>query len=55
MRRRFNQGNSGKGNSFLRISGEVTDAVASGKPVVALETTIYTHGRLCFATVADYA
>ncbi|KAJ5150873.1 Pseudouridine-5'-phosphate glycosidase [Penicillium canariense] len=29
---------------FLRVSEEVRDAVATGKPVVALETTIYTHG-----------
>lgn len=31
-------------NSFLKISEEVQDALNSGKPVVALETTIYTHG-----------
>lgn len=30
---------------FLRVSEEVQDALASGKPVVALETTIYTHGQ----------
>lgn len=30
---------------FLKVSEEVRDAVATGKPVVALETTIYTHGR----------
>ncbi|OJJ43280.1 hypothetical protein ASPZODRAFT_28581 [Penicilliopsis zonata CBS 506.65] len=29
---------------FFRVSEEVRDAVATGKPVVALETTIYTHG-----------
>ncbi|KAL1955358.1 hypothetical protein VTO42DRAFT_8640 [Malbranchea cinnamomea] len=29
---------------FLKVSEEVRDAVATGKPVVALETTIYTHG-----------
>jgi len=29
---------------FLNVSEEVRDAVATGKPVVALETTIYTHG-----------
>ncbi|KAF2212208.1 hypothetical protein CERZMDRAFT_67890 [Cercospora zeae-maydis SCOH1-5] len=28
----------------LRISSEVRDAVSTGKPVVALETTVYTHG-----------
>ncbi|OCL14676.1 hypothetical protein AOQ84DRAFT_330647 [Glonium stellatum] len=30
--------------SFLRISDEVQEALNSKKPVVALETTIYTHG-----------
>ena len=30
---------------FLRVSEEVQDAVSAGKPVVALETTIYTHGN----------
>ena len=29
---------------FLSVSEEVRDAVHTGKPVVALETTIYTHG-----------
>lgn len=32
--------------SLLRISPEVQDAIASNKPVVALESTIYTHGAL---------
>lgn len=31
---------------FLSVSEEVTDAVATNKPVVALESTIYTHGML---------
>jgi pseudouridine-5'-phosphate glycosidase/pseudouridine kinase len=31
-------------SKFLQVSEEVRDAVATGKPVVALETTIYTHG-----------
>ncbi|KAH9902216.1 Indigoidine synthase A like protein-domain-containing protein [Xylariomycetidae sp. FL2044] len=31
---------------LLRISEEVTDALATNKPVVALESTIYTHGAL---------
>ncbi|KAK2824768.1 hypothetical protein FQN49_007492, partial [Arthroderma sp. PD_2] len=31
-------------NKFLKVSEEVGDAIATGKPVVALETTIYTHG-----------
>ncbi|KAK0632829.1 Indigoidine synthase A like protein-domain-containing protein [Immersiella caudata] len=32
--------------SPLRISAEVSDALATNRPVVALETTIYTHGAL---------
>lgn len=32
--------------SLLRISPEVRDAVANNQPVVALESTIYTHGAL---------
>ena len=32
-------------NSFFKISPEVRDAVMGGQPVVALETTIYTHGK----------
>ncbi|KAL2199290.1 Indigoidine synthase A like protein-domain-containing protein [Corynascus similis CBS 632.67] len=32
--------------SFLKISPEVTDALVANKPVVALESTIYTHGAL---------
>ena len=31
-------------HQFLQISEEVEYAIQSGKPVVALETTIYTHG-----------
>ena len=31
---------------ILQISDEVADAIASNKPVVALESTIYTHGAL---------
>jgi hypothetical protein len=31
-------------NAFLKISEEVREALHSKKPVVALETTIYTHG-----------
>lgn len=33
-------------SKFLKVSEEVRDAVATRKPVVALETTIYTHGEL---------
>ncbi|KAL7629406.1 hypothetical protein AAE478_000926 [Parahypoxylon ruwenzoriense] len=31
---------------ILKVSEEVTDALATNKPVVALESTIYTHGAL---------
>ncbi|KAL5333434.1 Indigoidine synthase A like protein-domain-containing protein [Aspergillus crustosus] len=31
-------------SKFFQVSEEVRDAVATGKPVVALESTIYTHG-----------
>lgn len=31
---------------ILQISSEVSDAIATNKPVVALESTIYTHGAL---------
>lgn len=31
---------------FLKVSEEVQDAIAAKRPVVALETTIYTHGAL---------
>jgi pseudouridine-5'-phosphate glycosidase/pseudouridine kinase len=31
---------------ILKVSEEVTEALATNKPVVALETTIYTHGAL---------
>lgn len=32
--------------NLLKVSPEVADAVATNKPVVALESTIYTHGAL---------
>jgi hypothetical protein len=31
-------------NLVFQVSEEVQDALTTGKPVVALETTIYTHG-----------
>lgn len=37
---------SGLNSPFLEVSDEVKAAVNARKPVVALETTIYTHGRL---------
>ncbi|KAJ5286772.1 hypothetical protein N7478_002458 [Penicillium angulare] len=43
-RARYLHGLSGSQSKFLKVSEEVRDAVATGKPVVALETTIYTHG-----------
>ena len=33
-----------KENPFLKVSEEVREAIETQKPVVALETTIYTHG-----------
>jgi hypothetical protein len=33
-------------NGFLKISEEVQEAIHSKKPIVALETTIYTHGSV---------
>ena len=32
-------------DTFFQTSEEVREAVETGKPVVALETTIYTHGK----------
>lgn len=31
-------------SKFFQVSEEVKDAIATGRPVVALESTIYTHG-----------
>ncbi|KAI0013453.1 Indigoidine synthase A like protein-domain-containing protein [Xylariaceae sp. FL0662B] len=39
-------GNLGGLKDILRVSEEVADALATNKPVVALESTIYTHGAL---------
>lgn len=36
----------GSRNGFFKISEEVQEALETGRPVVALETTIYTHGEL---------
>jgi hypothetical protein len=33
-------------NRFFHVSEEIRDAFHAGRPVVALETTIYTHGML---------
>lgn len=32
--------------SVIKLSDEIADAVATNKPIVALESTIYTHGAL---------
>lgn len=37
-------GHARKKPQAIKVSDEVQDAVHSNKPVVALETTIYTHG-----------
>ncbi|KAK9425109.1 putative Carbohydrate kinase PfkB domain-containing protein [Seiridium unicorne] len=39
-------GQLGALRSILKVSEEVEDALATNKPVVALESTIYTHGAL---------
>ena len=31
-------------NAFIKVSAQVREAIETQKPVVALETTIYTHG-----------
>lgn len=38
-------------SKFLKVSEEIRDAVATGKPVVALESTIYTHGMYCIISI----
>lgn len=42
--RRFQSTGSQYDPKIFRVSEEVQEAIATGKPVVALETTIYTHG-----------
>lgn len=39
-------GKLGALQNLLKVSDEVADALATNKPVVALETTIYTHGAM---------
>lgn len=39
---------------ILRVSEEVSDAVATNKPVVALESTIYTHGAMGKELAAEH-
>lgn len=45
-RQSYSSGNFNGLKNILRVSEEVTDALATNKPVVALESTIYTHGAL---------
>lgn len=40
--------------SLLKVSEEVADAVATDKPVVALESTIYTHGAMGRQLAAEH-
>lgn len=41
-------------NAYLDISPEVKQAIAEGKPVVALESTIISHGMRFVAVDEDY-
>ena len=41
---RYAHCNVGHGDPFIKVSEEVREAIETQKPVVALETTIYTHG-----------
>jgi len=42
----YGRENLGDLKQILKISHEVTHAIANNKPIVALESTIYTHGAL---------
>lgn len=44
--RGYSSGNLAGLKELLKVSKEVADALATNKPVVALESTIYTHGAL---------
>ncbi|KAJ8130346.1 hypothetical protein O1611_g3286 [Lasiodiplodia mahajangana] len=44
--RNYSSGSLAGLKEILRVSEEVKEALATNKPVVALETTIYTHGAL---------
>ncbi|GAP83333.2 putative carbohydrate contains domain [Rosellinia necatrix] len=44
--RGYSTGNLAGLKELLKVSEEVTEALATNKPVVALESTIYTHGAL---------
>ena len=42
--RRHARCNVGQDNTVIKVSEEVREAIETQTPVVALETTIYTHG-----------
>ncbi|KAI1311380.1 Indigoidine synthase A like protein-domain-containing protein [Xylaria venustula] len=44
--RSYSSGSLAGLKDILKVSEEVTDALATNKPVIALESTIYTHGAL---------
>ena len=44
--RTFSASKQNNTKQYSQLSDEVKEALESGKPVVALETAIYTHGRL---------
>ncbi|XP_030458639.1 pseudouridine-5'-phosphate glycosidase-like [Syzygium oleosum] len=40
----YNQGNHRAGDRSIRVSPEVSEALSAGRPVVALESTVISHG-----------
>ncbi|KAI1109259.1 Indigoidine synthase A like protein-domain-containing protein [Nemania sp. NC0429] len=46
LTRQYASGSLAGLKDILKVSEEVTEALATNKPVVALETTVYTHGGL---------
>lgn len=46
LHRQFSSKLSSRVQRFVKISEEVENALATAKPIVALESTIYTHGKL---------
>lgn len=53
-RRHWSSAASSSLRGILKISDEVADAVATDKPVVALESTIYTHGAMGRGLAAEH-
>lgn len=39
-------------NAFFKVSEEIQEALRNKRPVVALETTIYTHGGFVYGPIA---